>query len=59
MQLAAFLGLGIDEVFPITYDLTGVAIGLDEVVKGTIPIEAPEELTDDELINLSLENEGG
>jgi hypothetical protein len=57
-QLAAFLGLGIDEVFPITYDLTGVAVGLDEVVKGSIPIEAPQKLMDDELVNLNLENDG-
>ncbi len=54
-QLSTFLGLGINEVFPITYDLTAVAVGLDEVVRGSIPIEAPEKLTDDELIKMSLE----
>jgi hypothetical protein len=54
-QLAAFLGLRIDEVFPITYDLTGVAVGLDEVIEGTIPMEPSEKLTEDEKRKMCLE----
>ncbi len=46
--LAKFLGLPVEEVFPITYDISKVAIGAPEVVKGTIPKEPPERLSDEE-----------
>jgi ribosomal protein L40E len=35
--LAKFLGLRVKDVFPITYDISAVAIGQDAVVKGSIP----------------------
>jgi hypothetical protein len=46
--LAGFLGLHVEEVFPIRYDISGVAVGLDEVVRGEIPAEPAERLTGEE-----------
>ncbi len=37
--LAEFLGLGVNDLFPITYDISDVADGLEAVVKGTVPRE--------------------
>lgn len=54
-QLAQFLGLGIDEVFPIFYDISRVATGHQDVLAGSIPARPEKELTEDELIDLSLE----
>jgi hypothetical protein len=58
-QLAAFLGLPLDEVFPIVYDISDVAIGHPDVVKGTILREPEERLSEDELIGLALEPDEG
>lgn len=45
-QLAEFLGLAIDEAFPIEYDLSAVAVGHPEVLKGRIEAQPSERLTD-------------
>lgn len=50
--LAQFLGLSIDEVFPIRYDLTGLALGLQLVIQGQIPKEPRERLLEDEILGL-------
>src|SRR5262249_1863196 len=53
-QLAQFLGLSRDEVFPIRYDISGVALGHPEVVKGTIGDEPDVRLTDAERMEMIL-----
>jgi hypothetical protein len=45
VQLAEFLGLSIAEVFPVHYDLSGVAIGHPETVRGSIEAEPQVRLT--------------
>ena len=43
--LAAFLGLAMDDVFPIAYDLTALVLGDAEALQGSIPrepLERPE-----------------
>jgi hypothetical protein len=50
--LAQFLNLSVDEVFPIYYDLTGLAVGLTSVIKGHIPKEPRERLPEDEIIKM-------
>jgi hypothetical protein len=57
-KLAEFLGLPLDEVFPISYDISAVARGLPETVRGQIRAEPRERLTQDELIELALETAG-
>jgi hypothetical protein len=52
--LAAFLSLPIDEVFPIAYDLSRFSSGERASLVGTIPKEAPEKLSDEQLISLAL-----
>jgi hypothetical protein len=51
---AQFLGLSVDEVFPIHYDLTGLAIGLPSVIKGQILKEPRERLPEDEIIRMCV-----
>jgi hypothetical protein len=53
-QLADFLNLSINEVFPIKYDLAEIVIGLPTVVSGIISAEPPEKLTAGELLQLAL-----
>jgi hypothetical protein len=52
---AAFLGWPVAEVFPLAYDLSAVAQGVPEVVRGTIYREPRRRLSEEELIALSLE----
>jgi hypothetical protein len=52
--LAQFLGFSVDEVFPIHYDLTGLATGLASVIKGQIPKEPGERLPRDEIITMCV-----
>ncbi len=56
-QLAQFLGLPIDEVFPISYDLSAIAVGHPQVLVGRIPQAPREKLTSEELLSLSMEAE--
>jgi len=55
LQLAAFLELSLDEVFPVAYDISRVAAGIPEVTKGVIPAKPREFLGQSELIELALE----
>lgn len=52
--LASSLGLDVDEVFPITYDLTGIAEGDPTAITGAIPKEPRERLTKAEIIALAV-----
>jgi len=54
--LADFLGLDVDQVFPISYDISEVAVGLPEVVRGEVPAEPREQLNDDERRKLMFED---
>jgi len=53
-QLAGFLGLHLEDVFPISYDISAVARGVPEVVAGKISAEPDEKLIQDELMALLL-----
>lgn len=52
-QLADFLGLRVEDVFPISYNLTSVAVGDQNALVGTIVAEPAERLTRAELIALA------
>ena len=52
--LAAFLGLPVDDVFPMTYDISDLAIGDTAALQGTIYEEHPAKLSDHELTILAL-----
>lgn len=54
-RLAEFLGLPMSSVFPIEYDLTDIVSADAVLVKGAIPREPEERLSEDELIQLALE----
>lgn len=53
-QLAEFLSLPIDDVFPFRYDISAFCVGDPSVVVGTIEKEAGEKLTLSERIQLAL-----
>ncbi len=57
VQLADFLGITVDDIFPIAYDISSVAVGRKEVICGTIPLEPKDKLTYEELIEISLRQE--
>lgn len=52
---AEFLGVSEAGIFPMTYDISPVAIGLPEVVFGQISRDPEERLTEDQLINMAIE----
>ena len=52
--LAAFLGLSLKAVFPLSYDVSAIVTGLPEVVRGTITSEPRERLTRAEVIALAV-----
>lgn len=52
--LAAFLGLRIDEVFPIAYDISCFSIGDPAALTGRIEKEPSEKLTRAEIIALAV-----
>jgi len=54
--LAGELGLQKEEVFPIRYDISSVAIGTVDVVKGEIPAEPLQRLSKEERMDLILED---
>jgi len=54
--LADALGLRIEQVFPITYDLSDVAVGDPKVIKGSIEAELPENLSKDDQMKLILKS---
>lgn len=54
IQLAKFLKLSLNDVFPIRYDISGVAKGRRAVVKGMYPAEPTKRLTQEEMIQLAI-----
>lgn len=52
--LATFLGLGVKDVFPISYDVRTHARGPRRVAAGTIAAKPPEKLRRSELIELAV-----
>lgn len=54
LVLAHFLGLRVSEVFPIEYDISAVATGAAESLRGVIRQQPRVRLSGDELIALAL-----
>jgi hypothetical protein len=52
--IARFLGLQVDEVFPIAYDVTKYAQGERSALVGVVPREPREKLPRDEIIRLAV-----
>jgi hypothetical protein len=55
VALARRLGMPLSDVFPITYDLSQIAIGDPGVVRGTVLAEPSERLSRSELIALAVD----
>ncbi|MHB1457633.1 MAG: hypothetical protein ACYC0V_12035 [Armatimonadota bacterium] len=51
-RLAEFLGLSIDEVFPVSYDIGSLAVGAERVLKRSIPAKPERRLTEEEIMAL-------
>jgi len=54
IQLAAFLGLAVHDVFPISYDLRSYVKGASAALHSTIPAEPVERLSRAEVIALAV-----
>jgi hypothetical protein len=54
IALAAFLGLPVDEVFPISYDISMYAVGIHEVLVDRVMQDPRERLTKAELIAMAI-----
>ena len=52
--LAAFLGMTIDNIFPISYNISNVSLGESESLVGCIPKEPQERLTRAQVIALAV-----
>ena len=52
--LAAFLVLPVGSVFPIRYDITGVAVGESDCLRRSIPASPVSRLSKEDLIGLAL-----
>jgi hypothetical protein len=52
--LAAFLGLGVDDVFPISYDISQACVGEPACLVGKIDKEPREKLTRAQIIALAV-----
>ena len=55
VQLSQFLGLSLDEIFPVRYDLSRFVVGHPSVVRGVIEKEPQVRLSQDEIIRLCIE----
>ena len=55
IALANFLGLSVDDVFPITYDISQFCVGESTSLTGLIEKETREKLTRAELIALAVQ----
>jgi hypothetical protein len=55
VALARLLGMPLSDVFPIEYDLSQVAVGNADVVRGTVLAEPSERLSRAELIALAID----
>ena len=53
-QLAAFLGLRVDDVFPISYDISDVAIGDHDAVHREICVRPIRPLSRSEIIEMAI-----
>lgn len=53
-RLAEFLGLPVGDVFPVRYDLSAVAVGHPDAVRGRIDAEPAARLTADQRMALIL-----
>jgi hypothetical protein len=53
-QFAEFLGLPVGEVFPVRYDLSGIAVGHAEVIRGRIDAEPEVRLSSSQRMALAL-----
>jgi len=53
-QLAEFLGLRLNDIFPISYDIATLALGDPRVLSGSISTEPDERLPDDERSKLAV-----
>ena len=56
-QLALFLDMLVDDVFPISYDVSPFAQGDVDAVTGQIEKNPKEQLTEDEIIALTLSDD--
>lgn len=56
-RFAGMFNLAIEEVFPISYDISKIAVGLPDVVRGKIAAYPDERVSEDELIQMALEIE--
>jgi hypothetical protein len=54
-QLAEFLGLPVTSIFPIRFDISDIVSADPLMVRGYVPLEPPEKLSRDELIQLALQ----
>ena len=54
IQLAEFLGLGIDDIFPVSYDLRAYSEGVADALLGVVRKEPRERLNRDELLALAV-----
>jgi hypothetical protein len=54
VALAAFLVLPLNSVFPIRYDITGVAVGNSDCLRRSIPAVPISRLSQEDLIGLAL-----
>jgi hypothetical protein len=55
LQLAAFLGLAVDQVFPISYDLRPYAKGMTDALVGMVTKEPAERLSRADIVDLALQ----
>jgi len=53
-DLARFLGLAVDEIFPISFDLRPYVEGDPAVLQGSVLREPRERLSRDEIIAMAL-----
>jgi hypothetical protein len=53
-KLAEFLNLPTTAVFPISYDISGIAVGDSSIVASKVELEPTERLDEDERIRLAL-----
>ena len=56
MALAKFLRLPVEEVFPIHFDISDVAVGKPDCIRGNILREPSNQLSKAELINMAVES---
>lgn len=53
-KLAAFMGLSVDDIFPIAYDISDVAIGDHDSVRRKVPVAPRRLLSRSEIIQMAI-----